>query len=38
MLVFTLSAVALAAIVMRHMRSHQGGGEDAQLGNLAAVG
>jgi spermidine/putrescine transport system permease protein len=37
MLVFTLSAVALAAIVMRHMRARQGGGEDAQLGNLAAV-
>ncbi|MEY2582457.1 MAG: spermidine/putrescine transport system permease protein [Ilumatobacteraceae bacterium] len=37
MLVFTLSAVALAAIVMRHMRARQGGGGDAQLGNLAAV-
>ena len=33
---FTLAAVALAALVMRRMRGRQGGGEDAQLGNLAA--
>ena len=38
MLVFTLAAVSLAAIVMRQMRRRQGGGEDAQLGSLAAVG
>jgi ABC-type spermidine/putrescine transport system permease subunit II len=38
MLVFTLSAVALAALVMRQMRARQGGGKDAQLGGLAAVG
>ena len=38
MLVFTLGAVALAALVMRRMRSRQGGGDDAQLGSLAAVG
>jgi spermidine/putrescine transport system permease protein len=38
MLVFTLAAVALAALVMRRMRARQGGGEDAQLGNLAVVG
>jgi spermidine/putrescine transport system permease protein len=38
MLVFTLAAVSLAAIVMRRMRLRQGGGEDAQLGSLAAVG
>ncbi len=38
MLVFTLAAVGLAAIVMRRMRNRQGGGEDAQLGSLAAVG
>jgi hypothetical protein len=37
MLVFTLTAVALAAFVMRRMRSRQGG-EDAQLGSFAAVG
>ena len=38
MLVFTLAAVSLAAIVMRRMRLRQGGGDDAQLGTLAAVG
>ncbi len=38
MLVFTLAAVSLAAIVMRRMRLRQGGGDDAQLGSLAAVG
>ena len=38
MLVFTLAAVALAALVMRRMRARQGGGEDAQLGSMAAVG
>ncbi len=38
MLVFTLAAVSLAAIVMRRMRIRQGGGDDAQLGSLAAVG
>ena len=38
MLVFTLVAVGLAALVMRRMRARQGGGEDAQLGSLAAVG
>ena len=38
MLVFTLAAVALAALVMRGMRSRQGGGESAQLGSLATVG
>jgi spermidine/putrescine transport system permease protein len=38
MLAFTLAAVALAALIMRRMRARQGGGEDAQLGNLAAVG
>ncbi len=38
MLVFTLALVAVAALVMRRMRSRQGGGEDAQLGSLAAVG
>lgn len=37
MLVFTLAAVASAALVMRAMRRRQGGG-DAQLGSLAAVG
>ena len=38
MLVFTLVAVGLAALVMRRMRARQGGGDDAQLGSLAAVG
>ena len=38
MLVFTLLVVGLAALVMRGMRKRQGGGEDAQLGSLAAVG
>ncbi len=38
MLVITLMCVSLAALVMHRMRSRQGGGEDAQLGNLAAVG
>jgi spermidine/putrescine transport system permease protein len=38
MLVFTLAAVVMAALVMKRMRSRQGGGEDAQLGNLAVVG
>ncbi len=38
MLVFTLAAVSLAAIVIRRMRIRQGGGDDAQLGSLAAVG
>jgi spermidine/putrescine transport system permease protein len=38
MLVFTLALVAVAALVMRRMRARQGGGEDAQLGSLAAVG
>jgi spermidine/putrescine transport system permease protein len=38
MLVFTLAAVGLAAMVMRGMRARQGGGEDAQLGSMAAVG
>jgi spermidine/putrescine transport system permease protein len=38
MLVFTLVLVAVAALVMRRMRARQGGGEDAQLGSLAAVG
>jgi spermidine/putrescine transport system permease protein len=38
MLVFTLAAVGLAAMVMRRLRARQGGGEDAQLGSLAAVG
>jgi spermidine/putrescine transport system permease protein len=38
MLVFTLAAVTLAAVVMRRMRLRQGGGKDAQLGNIAAVG
>ena len=37
MLVFTLAAVSLAAIVIRRMRIRQGGGDDAQLGSLAAV-
>ena len=38
MLVFTLAAVSLAAIVMRRMRLRQGGGDDAQLRTIAAVG
>ncbi|MEY2445417.1 MAG: hypothetical protein QOE00_1997, partial [Ilumatobacteraceae bacterium] len=38
MLAFTLAAVGLAALVMRRMRARQGGGEDTQLGSLAAVG
>jgi spermidine/putrescine transport system permease protein len=38
MLAFTLAAVALAALVMRRMRARQGGGVDARLDNLAAVG
>jgi hypothetical protein len=38
MLVFTLAAVALAALVMRRMRARQGGGVDARLDNLAVVG
>jgi len=38
MLVFTLAAVGLAALVMRGMRTRQGGGKGAQLGSLAAVG
>ena len=38
MLVFTLAAVGLAALVMRRMRASQGGAEDAELGSLAAVG
>jgi spermidine/putrescine transport system permease protein len=38
MLVFTLAAVGIAGLVMRRMRSRQGGGEDAQLGSLAVVG
>ncbi len=37
MLVFTLAAVASAALVMRAMRRRQGG-DDAPLGSLAAVG
>ena len=38
MLTITLLCVSLAALVMHRMRSRQGGGEDAQLGNLAAIG
>ena len=39
MLVFTLGrSSASPAVVMRSMRARQGGGKDAQLGNLAAVG